>query len=114
MSNIRICAECEDEFDLHSPEKIKAGGKSVHCPDCAEEIAIPYLGVCHGDGKGNSLNILAFSSEQDRAKYKRFWDNVSGKHKGKQASLSKTAMTDPGIKFQTIAQDKASNHKGKA
>ena len=110
---IKKCSECQDDFDLSSPQKIKAGGKSIHCPDCSEEVAIAYLGVQHGDGKGNSLNILSFSSENDRSKYKRFWDNTSGKHKGKQASLSKTAMTDPGIRFQTISQDQASNHKGK-
>jgi len=114
VKDIRICSECEDEFDLHSPEKIKAGGKTIHCSDCSQETAVEYLAVGAGDGKGNSLNILAFSSEEDRNKYKRYWDNISGKHKGKVASLSKTAMTDPGIKFSTITQDKASNHKGKA
>ena len=114
MADIRICSECEDEFDLHSPEKQKAGGKAIHCADCSEEVAIPYLGVGSGDGKGNSLNILAFESETDRNKYKIFWDNVTGKHKGKVACLSKTAKTDPKIAFRTITQDKASNHKGKA
>ncbi len=109
----KICIACEDEFDLNSPAKLKAGGLSTHCPDCSDEPAIPYLGVSAGDGKGNSLNILAFKSEEDRTKYKHFWDNITGKHKGKVCCLSKTAKTDPGISFTTITQDKASNHKGK-
>lgn len=111
---VKICSECEMEFDPNSLEKLKAGGLSVHCPDCSEETAIPYLGCGSGDGKGNSLNILAFESEEDRNKYKIFWDNVTGKHKGKVCCLSKTAKTDPGISFKTVCQDKATNHKGKA
>jgi len=44
------CAICEESFDLRSPEKKRAGGKRNHCPDCAEETAVPYLAVNGADG----------------------------------------------------------------
>ena len=60
------CAVCEETFDLHSPEKRRAGGKRNHCPDCAEETTVPYLAVKSANGKMSDLTILAFDSQQDR------------------------------------------------
>ena len=45
---------------------MKAGGLSIHCPDCSEETSIKYAGVQAADGKQNQATILKFSSEKDK------------------------------------------------
>lgn len=110
-----ICAECEDEFDLHSPAKIKAKGLAIHCPDCSEETTVRYAGVQSADGKANQATILKFKSDSDKEKYLAFWKNNSGYHKGKSgAQLGKHLSTDPCISFETIVGFNPTNHKGKA
>ena len=113
--NIRICAECEGEYDLHSPEKRRAGGKIYHCPDCAVETTVKYIGVSAGEGKAANISILKFNSESDRATYLQFWQANSGLHKGKSCQLSRGLKSTPAISFSTKAEFVANrNHKGKA
>lgn len=111
---MRNCEICGDEFDLNSPAKMKAGGLSIHCPDCSEETAIKYAGVQAADGKQNQATILKFSSEKDKEKYIAFWQNNSGLHKGKSCTLGKHLSTDPNIHFETIVAHVPTNHKGKS
>ena len=111
---IRVCIHCEDEFDLNSPEKRRVGGRSNECAACSNETVVKYAGVQAADGKQSQATILKFNSEQDKSKYISFWQNTSGYFKGKSCQLSKTAMTDPGIKFQTVVAHSPTNHKGKA
>lgn len=108
-----ICIVCEDEFNEFSAAKRAAGGLRTQCPDCSKESVVKYAGVSSGDGKGSQVNVLSFSSTEDRAKYISFWQSTSGLHKGKSCQLSKHASTDPGIKFNTISAVIPTNHKGK-
>jgi hypothetical protein len=112
--NIKICINCEVEFDLNSPAKKKVGGLVTTCADCSEEVAIKYAGVQAADGKQSQATILKFNSEEDKKRYIAFWQNNSGLHKGKSCTLGKHLSTDPGIKFETIVAHKPTNHKGKA
>ena len=109
----KICVHCEEEFDLLSPEKKRAGGKANECINCSEETTVKYLGTQSSDGKMAQANILKFSSQEDRKQYLDYWQNVSGLYKGKSCQLSKTAKTTPNVKFQTIVAAKEVNHKGK-
>lgn len=114
MKKIITCAECGFEFDLFSQEKRKIGGKSIHCVDCSEEVAIRYAGVQSADGKSSQATILKFSSNQDRNNYISFWQNNSGLHKGKSCQLGSHLSTTPAVSFQTIVGFTPTNHKGKA
>lgn len=114
MSFMRECVECGIIFDLHSPEKRRAGGLSVNCPDCSEETTVKYAGVQAADGKQSQATILKFQSEQDKNKYLNFWQVTSGMKRGKVCQLSKTAPTTPNIHFETITSFIPTNHKGKA
>ena len=108
------CAVCEETFDLNSPEKKRAGGKRNHCPDCAEETAVPYLAVNGADGKMAGLTILAFDSAEDREKYKKAWHNNTGMNKGKSCHLSQSNTAMSGMKFRRVGENFGnSNHKGK-
>ena len=108
------CAVCEETFDLHSPEKKRAGGLRNHCPDCAEETAVPYLAVNGADGKMAGLTILAFDSAEDREKYKKAWHNNTGMNKGKSCHLSSSNTPMSGMKFRRVGENFGnSNHKGK-
>jgi|TARA_R100000084_G_scaffold103655_1_gene59764 hypothetical protein len=108
------CAVCEETFDLHSPEKKRAGGLRNHCPDCAEETAVPYLAVNGADGKMAGLTILAFDSAEDREKYKKAWHNNTGMNKGKSCHLSSSNTPMNGMKFRRVGENFGnSNHKGK-
>ncbi len=115
--NMRTCVHCEDEFDLDSPIKMKAGGYINECPDCIEErggdTTARYLGVAAGDGKMSGLTILKFNSEKDREAYSKMWRNNSGQNKGKSCQLGKHLSPTDGIKFQTVQHTEAVNHKGK-
>lgn len=108
-----ICIHCEDEFDINSSAKQKAGGKINECPDCAEEDTIKYAGVQAADGKQAQATILKFDSEADRSSYIAFWQNNSGLHKGKSCQLGSHLSTTPNIKFETITEFTPTNHKGK-
>jgi hypothetical protein len=111
---MKICQECEEEFNLLSPEKKKAGGLATTCPSCSEETAVKYAGVQSADGKGAQASILKFQSEKDRTRYIQFWQNNSGLFKSKNCQIGKGLSTDPGIKFETIVSFTPTNHKGKA
>lgn len=112
---IIACAECGFDFDLHSPEKRRAGGKINNCPDCAEETAIKYAGVAAGEGKAANISILKFNNAADRSNYLSFWQANSGLHKGKSCQLGRGLKSTPRISFETKATFVANpNHKGKA
>lgn len=110
---IKVCVHCGDEFDLNSPAKLKAGGKTIECPDCSEETVVKYAGVQAADGKQAQATILKFESQQDKDKYISFWQNNSGLHKGKSCQLGTHLSTTPDVKFQTIIAHNPTNHKGK-
>ena len=110
---IRICSNCDDEFETNSPAKKAAGGNINSCPQCAEETTVKYAGVQAADGKQTQATILKFSSEADKKRYVEFWQNTSGLKRGYGGQLSRTAMTDPGVRFQTIVGHIAANHKGR-
>lgn len=112
--NIRICVDCEEEFDLNSHAKVKAGGKSNQCPDCSVETSVRYAGVQAADGKQSQATILKFTSEKDKDSYLSFWKNNSGYNKGKSCQLGSHLSTTPNIKFETITAFNPTNHKGKA
>jgi len=110
---LRVCVNCEEEFDLYSEAKRQAGGLAIHCPDCSEETAVRYAGVQAADGKQAQATILKFESNQDRNRYINFWQNNSGLHKSRACQLGRHLSTDPGIKFETIVAHNPTNHKGK-
>ena len=105
MPTMIDCAVCEDPFDLNSPEKRRAGGLRNHCPDCAEETAVPYLAVNGADGKMAGLTILAFENKQDRDNYQRAWRGVTGHNKGKSCHLSKSMPAMSGMKFRKVCEN---------
>jgi hypothetical protein len=107
------CVECEAVFDPRSPAKQRAGGRINTCPDCSSESVVKYLGLANGDGKQASLTVLAFGSVGDREKYSAYYRNNAGYHKGKSCQLGSHLSTDPGVRFRTVTQMGAMNHKGK-
>lgn len=104
-TNMIDCAVCEETFNLHSPEKKRAGGLRNHCPDCAEETAVPYLAVNGADGKMAGLTILAFENKQERDNYQRAWRGVTGHNKGKSCHLSKSMPAMSGMKFRKVGEN---------
>jgi hypothetical protein len=116
MANIktnRECVECGTAFDLRSPEKKRVGGLATTCPDCSEEATPRYLGLTAGDGKQASITVLKFNSAQDREAYREMWWVNSGMNTGKSCQIS-IRKPDPGVRFQTVTQSTATNHKGRA
>jgi hypothetical protein len=111
---IITCISCDVEFDLHSPQKKKAGGRMNECIDCANEPAIKYVGLQAADGKQSQATILKFNNELDKQKYIAFWQNNSGLHKGKSCQLGRHLSTTPNIKFETLVAHNPTNHKGKS
>lgn len=111
---MRTCIHCDSEFDEHSKEKRRAGGKINECPDCSTESTIKYAGVQAADGKQAQATILKFNSEQDKANYIAFWQNNSGMHKGKSCQLGRHLSTTPAITFTTVTAFNPTNHKGKS
>jgi len=111
---MKTCVSCDEEFDVHSPAKKKAGGKINLCPDCSEETVVKYAGVQAADGKQSQATILRFKSDEDKNKYMRFWQNNSGMHKGKSCQLGNHLSTTPNIEFETVVDFSPTNHKGKA
>ena len=111
---LRDCVSCGSKYDTMSPAKIRAGGLITTCPDCSDEPAVKYLGLANGDGKQASVTVLSFESTADRDRYASFWRNNSGVHRGKSCQLGSHLSTDPGVKFRTVTQSTATNHKGRA
>ena len=111
---MRNCEVCGIDFDVRSPAKRRAGGLSTHCPECSEETSVRYAGVQAGEGKGASVQILKFQSQDDREGYLDFWKNNSGLYKGKSCQMGLLKNT-PNISFETRATFTFNpNHKGKA
>lgn len=111
---MRICTECDIEFDERSAEKRRVGGRINHCIECSQETTVRYAGVQAADGKQAQATILKFNNETDKAKYISFWQNNSGYHRGKNCQLGSHLSTTPNIQFQTITAFSPTNHKGKA
>jgi hypothetical protein len=112
--HIMNCVECDIDFDLHSPAKVRVGGRINTCPDCSEETVVKYAGVQAADGKQSQATILKFNTEQDKTNYISFWRNNSGFNKGKSCQLGNHLSTTPAISFQTVQGFNPTNHKGKA
>jgi hypothetical protein len=111
---IRECIECGDTFDTYSPAKRRSGGFMTHCPDCSEETTVKYAGFSSGEGKMASVQIMKFSSEQDRQKYMAYWRASSGLNTGKNCQLGFRA-SEPNVSREiVITQAGNTNHKGKA
>jgi NAD-dependent SIR2 family protein deacetylase len=111
---IKNCINCGDEFNPHSAEKRRVGGKITQCPDCSEETTVKYIGLQSADGKQAQATILQFNDEKDKNRYLDFWKNNSGYHKSKSCQLGSHLSTTPGVKFKTITQFNPTNHKGKS
>ena len=110
---MKKCVECEEIFDPQSPEKRKAGGLIVHCPDCSLETAIKVVGVTGSAGKMTGVEILKFKSEEDKEAYLHFWRVNSGLYKGKSCQMRGTKTT-PGVSFRKVYENHPNtNHKGK-
>jgi len=110
---LRECIECSSAFDPNSTAKRIAGGRINTCPDCSEETAVRYLGLANGDGKQASVTVLSFDSYSDRQRYSDFYRNNAGYHRGKACQLGSHLSTTPGVKFKTVTQSTATNHKGR-
>ncbi len=110
---MRTCVECDSSFDLNGAEKRRAGGLSVHCPDCSEEVAVKALGFASGDGKLLALNIVQCATRDDADKLKAYWYRASGMHKGKECQMHNPALTMPKVSFRTVTKSGSMNHKGK-
>lgn len=119
MSKFKTCKHCNEEFDLHSKEKIQAGGYIDECPWCIEEMggdksAPKYLGVAAGNGKMSDLTILQFNSPEERETYKKAWRNNNGQNKGRSCQLGNHMISMSGMKFKVHSENRANdNHKGK-
>ncbi len=110
---VRECESCGGEYDDKSPEKREAGGLIIHCPDCSDETAVPYLGVNNASGKMQGVEILAFETMSDRTKYLGAWHKNVGQNKGKSSPLGNAGGLT-GIKFRKVASFGGNpNHKGK-
>jgi hypothetical protein len=112
MRNARECSVCGSSFDPNSHAKRLAGGKVNECPECATEPAVKYLGLTAGDGKQASITVLKFESPEDREEYRQAWWVNSGMMVGKSCQLGFQKRT-PNVRFETVSQSTATNHKGR-
>lgn len=110
---MKECSECGANFDPRSPAKRLAGGRINTCPDCSQESTVKYLGLSAGDGKQAGITVLKFESKEDREEYRQAWWVNSGMMVGKSCQLGFQKRT-PNVKFKTITQSTATNHKGRA
>lgn len=110
----RECVECGCEYDSGSPEKLRAGGLIVHCPDCSEETVVRHAGVASGDGKQAAVQVLAFEEPHDRDRFLRFWAASTGLHTGKNCQISRLPSPQA-LSFRKVAEFGGNpNHKGKS
>jgi hypothetical protein len=110
---LRECTECESMFDPRSPAKMRAGGHINTCPECSKEPTVKYLGLSAGDGKQAGVTVLKFESKEDREEYRQMWWVNSGMMVGKSCQLGFQKRT-PNVRFKTVTQSTATNHKGRA
>ena len=112
MARYRECVSCGIDFDPNSPAKRRAGGRINTCHNCSDEPAVKYLGLSAGDGKQAGVTVLKFESKADREAYREMWYVNSGMMVGKSCQLG-IQKANPGVRFQTVTQSLATNHKGK-
>jgi len=109
----RACRACGESFDPASPEKQRAGGLIIHCPDCSEETEVKYLGVPNAAGKSQGIEVLAFPDEDARRRFSHAWGKNKGMGKGKSSPLGAAGGLE-GIPFKKVADfGRNDNHKGK-
>lgn len=110
---IKECKHCGIDFDTEDPSKIEAGGLINECADCAEEVEVKYLGIQTADGKQQGIEVLAFSSEEDRKQFSQIWSKNIGMDKGKSSPLGRAGSTGT-VKFKKVAEFAGNkNHKGR-
>ena len=109
---LRECTECGVKFDPLSPAKKRAGGLIGTCADCSSEGVVKYLGLSAGDGKQAGITVLKFDSPEDREEYRQMWWVNSGMDVGKACQLGRHKAT-PNVRFTTVTQSSATNHKGR-
>jgi len=113
MNTTRECIICDCEFNPNSIEKRRIGGLVNTCPECSQEHSTKYLGLSAGDGKQAGITVLKFESQEDREAYRQMWWINSGMGVGKSCQLGRQTAT-PGVRFKTVTQSTATNHKGRA
>lgn len=112
MITTHECIECGCDFDPNSPMKRRIGGLITTCAECSSESSTKYLGLTAGDGKQAGITVLKFSSQEDREAYRQMWWVNSGMMVGKSCQLGRR-KNDPGVRFTTVTQSTATNHKGR-
>lgn len=111
---MRECAACGLEFDIHSPEKRRAGGLAIHCADCSEETVVRHAGVQSGDGKQAGVTVLAFRKQEHRDQFLSYWAGATGLHTGKNCQMGKQPNSRE-FHFKKVTEvGIGMNHKGKA
>ena len=111
---IRECLACGVDFELNSPEKKRAGGLAIHCPDCSEETVVKHAGVQSADGKQAGVTVLAFRKPEDREDFLSFWKQATGMYTGKNCQLGRQPNSRE-FHFTKISETGIGmNHKGKS
>lgn len=82
MAATKTCVVCEEEFDLNSQAKRKAGGLATTCPDCSEESAVRHMALVGASGKQARIEILAFDSQEARDAMESGMLANNGHHRG--------------------------------
>lgn len=113
MDTLRECNICGCDFNPRSAEKRRVGGLVSTCPECSVENSTKYLGLSAGDGKQAGITVLKFETQADREAYRQMWWVNSGMMVGKSCQLGIQTPT-PGVRFKTVTQSTATNHKGRA
>ena len=111
-ASTRECVVCGCVFDPSTPQKRRIGGLVTTCVECSVEDSTKYLGLTAGDGKQAGITVLKFESPEDREAYRQMWWVNSGMMVGKSCQLGIQKRT-PGVRFTTVTQSKATNHKGR-
>ena len=112
LNKIRICIECEDEFDWRGKVR-RVGGYSTICEDCHldgpdPDVNTPVLrAVTTGSGKMAAISILSFDSAGDADEYCRRYAANTGWNNRRTGGLND-------IKHKLLAENFGnSNHKGR-
>ncbi len=108
----RECVVCGCDFDPSSPHKQRVGGLVTTCAECSSEQTTRYLGLSAGDGKQAGITVLKFDRPEDREAYRQMWWVNSGMGVGKACQMGRR-KSDPGVRFKTVTQSTATNHKGR-
>lgn len=112
---MRVCVECDVEYDPRSPQKRAVGGLISHCPECSEETVAKHAGVTAGDGKQAGVQVLAFESPQAREGFLSYWKAATGLYTGKQCQMGRGQPNSPKMEFRKVTEHGVGmNHKGKS